>query len=702
MTLAGRVALVTGAGRGIGRATALALRAAGAEVVAVARSGDELAALAADCGARPLVGDLASAGGCALLADAALARWGAIDVLVNNAGVGSAGEGDVARHSFERWREAMAVNLDAPFELTRRLLPAMIDRRWGRIVMVSSLAGLPGGVAPGMSAYAASKHGLIGLMRAVAVEVAAHGVTCNAVLPGSVRTRTAELKVAEEARLAGSTVEEAWAGPRRAHDRRAPRQRRGGRRGDRVPRERGGERGQRPGARGDPLGRRDVSGRRQAGGLAQPGVLSDPGGSAPSRSVSRRSSTASQVCSMPSRVNDDTWPATIAFGSARSGSSAAGGSVSKTSRPAAAMRPRAQRVDERRLVDEAAARGVDDDGMRRQQRELARAQQMMRALAERHVQRDGVGARERVLELRQLDLEASHEVVVGRGLDGEQPAVEGPQPPGDGAADRPETDDRDRRAREVAGRRGRLPAAVAHRRAERGQSADARQQQRQRHVGDGLGVRAGRRQHGDAGGRRGIEVDRVIPDPEAHDRAQRRQPLEQRRVNSARCRRRPRRRRRARRRADRRRATSARSKRSMTSTSERPASAGAIAAPPSSPSTILRGGGALTSRPVGRPRLVLRVVVIAGGDAQVRGPHVLGGDLAHALLVAGRDHLEDRRVVADHDLAELALMHVAASEQEHVDLRAQVLPEAEQAPVRGGPVDDVVEGEIGLGRLARA
>jgi NAD(P)-dependent dehydrogenase (short-subunit alcohol dehydrogenase family) len=104
----------------------------------------------------------------------------------------------------------MAVNLDAPFELTRLVLPEMIERGWGRIVMVCSLASLRGGVAPGMSAYAASKHGLLGLTRAVAVEVAAHGVTCNAVLPGSVRTRTAELKVAEEAQLAGTSVQAAW------------------------------------------------------------------------------------------------------------------------------------------------------------------------------------------------------------------------------------------------------------------------------------------------------------------------------------------------------------------------------------------------------------------------------------------------------------------------------------------------------------
>jgi 3-hydroxybutyrate dehydrogenase len=211
MTLEGRVAVVTGAGRGIGRAAALRLRAAGADVLAVARSAGELDALAAECGARPLVADLGSVAACADVLARAGELAGPIDILVNNAGMGSAGEGVLAAHSFERWREAMAVNLDAPFELTRRVLPGMLERGWGRIVMVSSLAGLRGGVAPGMSAYAASKHGLLGLMRAVAVEVAPHGVTCNAVLPGSVRTRTAEVKVAEEARLAGSTVDEAWA-----------------------------------------------------------------------------------------------------------------------------------------------------------------------------------------------------------------------------------------------------------------------------------------------------------------------------------------------------------------------------------------------------------------------------------------------------------------------------------------------------------
>src|SRR5262245_59566712 len=105
----------------------------------------------------------------------------------------------------------MAVNLDAPFELTRLVAGEMVERRFGRIVMVCSTASLAAGFAPGMSAYTAAKHGLLGLARAVALDVAPHGVTCNAVLPGSVRTATAELKVAREAELAGITVSEAWA-----------------------------------------------------------------------------------------------------------------------------------------------------------------------------------------------------------------------------------------------------------------------------------------------------------------------------------------------------------------------------------------------------------------------------------------------------------------------------------------------------------
>jgi NAD(P)-dependent dehydrogenase (short-subunit alcohol dehydrogenase family) len=210
-SLAGRVALVTGAGRGIGRATAAQLAADGATVMGVARTAAELESLAADTGAQWLAADLSAPESCARAVAETERRLGRIDILVNNAGIGSTGERPVWEQDPARWRQALALNLDAPFELTRLALPGMIERGFGRVVMVCSLASLAAGVVPGMSAYVVSKHGLLGLVRAVAVEVAAHGITCNAVLPGSVRTATAELKVAEEAARAGATVEEGWA-----------------------------------------------------------------------------------------------------------------------------------------------------------------------------------------------------------------------------------------------------------------------------------------------------------------------------------------------------------------------------------------------------------------------------------------------------------------------------------------------------------
>ena len=206
-----RVALVTGASRGIGRAAAIALTAQGCRVMAVARTQDELERLSRETGAAWLVADLAVPEGCAHAVRQTLEQLGRIDVLVNNAGIGSADEHEVRLQDPAVWRRSMALNLDAPFELSRLALPGMLERGSGRIVMVGSLASLGAGVARGMSAYAASKHGVLGLTRAIAIEVAGSGVTCNAVLPGSVRTATAERRVAKEAELAGSTIDEAWA-----------------------------------------------------------------------------------------------------------------------------------------------------------------------------------------------------------------------------------------------------------------------------------------------------------------------------------------------------------------------------------------------------------------------------------------------------------------------------------------------------------
>src|SRR5262249_25572858 len=157
-------ALVTGAGRGIGRATAISLSARGDRVLAVARTENDLRSLAA-APVEYLAEAVGTAHGCARIAGEARRRLGQVDILVSNAGV-DLDEPPIWDQDTTTWRHIMAVNLDATFELTRRLAREMIQRRWGRIVMVSSTAGAVGG--PSMAAYCASKHGILGLMRSVA------------------------------------------------------------------------------------------------------------------------------------------------------------------------------------------------------------------------------------------------------------------------------------------------------------------------------------------------------------------------------------------------------------------------------------------------------------------------------------------------------------------------------------------------------
>lgn len=203
----GRTALVTGAGRGIGRATAIALSARGDRVLAVARTEDDLRSLAAAAPVEYLAGTVGTADGCARIAEEARRRLGRVDILVSNAGI-DLDEPPIWEQDTGTWRQAMAVNLDAPFELTRRLAGEMIQRRWGRIVMVGSTAGAVGG--PAMAAYCASKHGLAGLMRSVACDVAPFGVTCNAVSPGWVRTSMSERTAEREAARRGVPAEQVW------------------------------------------------------------------------------------------------------------------------------------------------------------------------------------------------------------------------------------------------------------------------------------------------------------------------------------------------------------------------------------------------------------------------------------------------------------------------------------------------------------
>ena len=200
----GRRALVTGGGRGIGRATAQLLATRGANVMCVARSEQELA----DAGLEYSVADLGTREGCAHAVAEAEQRLGPIEILVCNHGIGSAHEKVVWEQQPEVWDETMRINLDGPFHLSRLVLPGMIQRKFGRVVYTSSSAGLI--AEPAGCAYNSSKHGLLGLMRSVAEDGGAYGITSNAVLPGWVRTEMAERSALQEAKDRDITSDQVW------------------------------------------------------------------------------------------------------------------------------------------------------------------------------------------------------------------------------------------------------------------------------------------------------------------------------------------------------------------------------------------------------------------------------------------------------------------------------------------------------------
>lgn len=200
----GRVALVTGGGRGIGRATAELLAARGARVMCVSRSQRELE----DVGLDYVVADLGTPEGCAQVAADTERRLGAVEILICNHGIGSAHEKVVWKQQPEVWRETMRVNLDGPFYLSRFLVGGMVERGYGRVVYTGSTAGLVAEYAG--SAYNSSKHGLIGLMRSVAEDSGAFGVTSNAVLPGWVKTDMAERSALREAQDRGVSTDQVW------------------------------------------------------------------------------------------------------------------------------------------------------------------------------------------------------------------------------------------------------------------------------------------------------------------------------------------------------------------------------------------------------------------------------------------------------------------------------------------------------------
>jgi NAD(P)-dependent dehydrogenase (short-subunit alcohol dehydrogenase family) len=199
------VALVTGAGRGIGRATAELLAGRGAIVMAVARSESELSSLGLDY----VVADLGTAEGCSHAVEETISRLGPIEIFVCNHGIGSAQERVIWEQDPQLWEETIRINLDGPFHLSRLVTAGMVERGYGRVVYTSSTAGQV--AEPASAAYNSSKHGLLGLMRSVAQDGGAHGITSNAVLPGWVRTEMAESSARAEARERGVTVEEVWA-----------------------------------------------------------------------------------------------------------------------------------------------------------------------------------------------------------------------------------------------------------------------------------------------------------------------------------------------------------------------------------------------------------------------------------------------------------------------------------------------------------
>jgi len=199
-----RIALVTGAGRGIGRATAELLATRGGRVMCVARSRADLETL----GLEYVVADLGTPEGCAHAVAETESRLGPIEILVCNHGIGSAHEKVIWEQDPDDWREAMRINLDGPFELSRIITRGMTERGYGRVVFTSSTAGLVAEHAG--SAYNSSKHGLIGLMRSVATDGGAFGVTSNAVLPGWVRTEMAERSARQEAKDRDIAPDQVW------------------------------------------------------------------------------------------------------------------------------------------------------------------------------------------------------------------------------------------------------------------------------------------------------------------------------------------------------------------------------------------------------------------------------------------------------------------------------------------------------------
>ncbi len=209
MRLEGKGAVITGGGRGIGAAVARALAAEGAAVVVSARTGSEIEAVADELrggghAAWAVPCDVTDPAQVFALAERAGEHLGQVDILVNNAGTVTSAP--LKSLTLEEWNRTLAVNATGVFLCTKAFLPAMVERGWGRVVNVASIAGKIGGAY--ISAYAASKHAVLGFTRSVAAEVATTGVTVNAVCPGYVDTPMTDRSIARIVEKTGADPDE--------------------------------------------------------------------------------------------------------------------------------------------------------------------------------------------------------------------------------------------------------------------------------------------------------------------------------------------------------------------------------------------------------------------------------------------------------------------------------------------------------------
>ncbi len=212
MKLQNRIALITGGGRGIGRAIALAFARESASIVVAARTLEQVEKVAREIAdqfstnALPVVCDVSDVESVGKMFASVTERFGrGPDILVNNAGI--AESAPLTKTDDELWQRHLAINLSGTFYCTRAALPQMIARGWGRIINIASIAGKTG--APYIAAYSASKHGVLGLTRSAALEVAAKGITVNAICPGYVDTDMTTRGIENITKKAGLSADQA-------------------------------------------------------------------------------------------------------------------------------------------------------------------------------------------------------------------------------------------------------------------------------------------------------------------------------------------------------------------------------------------------------------------------------------------------------------------------------------------------------------